>query len=211
LYTIENERAMDFDLENKLVFLLEQNGPSRINPLARQIMRRAELMNLFTFTVLKRSVSLVHGFALLIRTQYFVCTAPLVRLQLDNLLRFSAAFLVDDQNQFVLDILGGKEIRQLKNRLGKKMCDSYLQDALVTSFPTIKMVYKTASGYIHLSDAHFFNAMRLNEKENVEGYTGPDDPLVENETYRDATDAMISISSSLLDMIAGWIDTQAES
>jgi hypothetical protein len=47
-------------------------------------------VDLIANAVIKRSLALIAGFCTLIRAKNFICAAPLVRLHLDSLLRFSA-------------------------------------------------------------------------------------------------------------------------
>jgi hypothetical protein len=200
------------ELEERLVFL-EESNQSHIN-FALRVAEQTESINIYTFMVLRRSLSLVFGFTTMIRERNFLCAAPLIRLQIDNLLRLRAAFLVTDQSQFVADVIQGKEVRQIKDRLGNKMCDAYLQDVLSGDYFWLKETYKKTSGYIHLSDAHFFNTIRFSEsgeEGSIEGYIGPDDQFVGNEIYHEAVEDMIEITYSLLSYIHDWIASKGKS
>ena len=59
-------------------------------------------LDLLASAVLKRSMALIDGFSAMIRAENFICAAPLVRLQLDNLLRFSASWMVEKPHDLVL-------------------------------------------------------------------------------------------------------------
>jgi hypothetical protein len=198
---------MEQELEERIEYFLKTSKQPHIN-LALRVSSMSESINVYEFMVLKRSASLVFGFATMLRERNFLCAVPLIRLQIDNLLRFRAAFLVDNQNKFVEDVIGGKEVRQLSDRLGNKMHDAYLQDVLSESYPWLKNIYKTSSSYIHLSDTHFLNTIRLSKsgpEGTIEGYIGPDDQLVSNQDYAQAVEDMILISNSLLMFIDDWI------
>ena len=58
-------------------------------------------MDLIALPVLNRSTRLVSGFTTLIREENYLCAIPLIRLQLDNSLRFYATFLVSSIDTFV--------------------------------------------------------------------------------------------------------------
>jgi hypothetical protein len=164
-------------------------------------------IDIYSLMVLRRSISLVYGFTELIRSNNFMCAVPLIRFQIDNLLRFRAAFLVDNQSKFVVDVLQGKEVRKLKDRSGKNMTDAYLQDLLENEYSWLKEVYKKTSGYIHLSESHFYNTLRSKkngQKGTVEIYIGPDDKMVNDLEYEQATEDMINATHALLTFLVNW-------
>jgi hypothetical protein len=166
-------------------------------------------LKLLASSVLKRSVSLVFGFTSLIRERNFICAASLIRLQLDNLLRFRAAFMVANPDQFVVDVISGKEVRNLVNRNGEKMTDAFLQRALASEYPWLQHLYKATSGYIHFSEQHFLNTMKITGHEEdiarFQAYIGPDDKFVDSEAYDGAIEDMISTTHALLDFLAHWV------
>jgi len=197
---------MQQTLEQRLAFL-EGSKHSHFN-IAKRICGQIEPIGIYALMVLKRSLSLIFGFAKMIRDRNFLCAAPLIRLQIDNLLRFHAAFLASNQSQFVIDVIQGKEVRQLKDCTGKKMTDAYLQDVLSTQYPWLKATYKKTSGYIHLSEEHFFNTVRARsagQEGAIEAYIGPDDKLVSDEIYQQALEDMILVSNSLLTYLVNWV------
>jgi len=164
-------------------------------------------IDIYSLMVLRRSISLVYGFTELIRSNNFMCAVPIIRFQIDNLLRFRAAFLVDNQSKFVVDVLQGKEVRKLKDRSGKNMTDAYLQDVLENEYAWLKEVYKKTSGYIHLSESHFYNTLRSKkngQKGTVEIYIGPDDKMVNDLEYEQATEDMINATHALLTFLVNW-------
>lgn len=106
--------------------------------------------------LLNRSTKLVSGFLTLIKEQNYLCAIPLIRLQLDNALRYYATALVDNPDGLVLDFLKGKPINKMKDRKHQQMRDGYLADQLNKELPGVKSIYTSTSGYVHLSDKHFF-------------------------------------------------------
>jgi hypothetical protein len=193
-------------LEERLAFLVESKH-SHYN-IAKRMPSQIEPMDIYAFMVLKRSLSLVFGFASMIRDRNFLCAAPLMRLQIDNLLRFRAAFLVSNQSQFVVEVIRGKQVRKLKDRTGKEMTDAHLQDVMSSEYPWLKDAYKKTSGYIHLSEEHFFNTVRASsngQEGAIQAYIGPDDKLVGAEIYQQALEDMILVTHSLLTYLADWV------
>lgn len=198
---------MEDEIESRLHFLEEsRNSHYRIVEVMH-ISEGFSLLDMFAWMVLKRSISLVYGFVALIRAKNFISAAPLVRLQIDNLLRFRAAFLVADSDEFIHSILSGTPIRGLKDIDEKKMTDAYLQRKFLSEYPWIQEMYKKTSGYIHLSEEHFFNTVRASGKGEgaIEAYIGPDDRMVSSEIYSEAVETMILITHSLLSYMGEWV------
>src|ERR1700730_8800825 len=98
-------------------------------------------LDFLAFAVLNRSVCLASGFVTLIRANNLIAAAPLVRLQLDNNLRFFASSLVDQPHDFAMKVLGGTRIDKMKDRSGKRLRDSYLVELLSSHHPWITLVY----------------------------------------------------------------------
>ena len=196
---------MNNTINERLAFL-EESKDSHFT-ITQKLSGEIEPIDIYAFMVLKRSISLVFGFIELIRQKNFICAAPLIRLQIDNLLRFRASFLVDDQSLFVVEVLQGKEVRNIKDRLGRNMTDIYLQNALINEYSWLKGTYKNTSGYVHLSDKHLFNTLRkgASGKEGaLDIYIGPDDKMVNDEVYEGAIEDMILVTHALLTFIANW-------
>lgn len=197
---------MENIIAERLEFL-EQSKESHFN-ITKLISRQIEPIDIYAFMVLKRSISLVFGFTNLIRNKNFISAAPLIRLQIDNLLRFRAAFFVDNQSEFVVNVLKGKAVRRIKDRWGKNMTDAYLQDLLADEYLWLKATYKNTSGYVHLSEKHFYNTLRANEKSDeaiLDIYIGPDDKMVSNEIYIEAVENMIQVTHALLTFLSDWV------
>jgi hypothetical protein len=197
-----SERRLDFLEESRHShFAVVQTLPHPIQPI-----------HLLALAVLKRSISLVYGFTGLMKAQNFICAVPLIRFQLDNLLRFRAAFMVTDRGRFVVDMLSGKAVRNLTDNRGKKMTDGHLQGALSTEYTWLKDIYKKTSGYVHLSEQHFFNAIEF--KQDREGsllsYVGPEDKLVSADAYSEAIETMILVTHELLQCV-GKLSGQRDS
>ena len=89
-------------------------------------------MDLLTVTVSHRALCLISGFCLMIRNENFICAASLVRLLLDNLLRYSAAWIVDDSDEFALSVIAGKRVKDITDTEGKQMTDRYLVKKMAT-------------------------------------------------------------------------------
>ena len=180
--------------------------------------------DLFLCSVIKRSLSLSTGFITMIRDQNFICAAPLIRLQLDSALRVFAGFIVDNPRKFAEDVIKGEEIRNMKDRNGKQMTDWYLRNQLTSDslrnlranpddfnnkkYAWVEAVYKNTSGYIHLSDKHFFNT--IHPSDHSDGYIqiSPKDVNISDEFYLDAISAFRASTEIIADFVHGWTFTK---
>jgi hypothetical protein len=197
---------MDNAIENRLTFLEESRHTHY--SIAREVsgFQGDNLLNIFGWMVLKRSISIVYGFTALIRSHNLICAAPLVRLQIDNLLRFRAAFLVDDSREFVFRVLSGTPVRNMRDRDNRRLTDDYLQQRLSLEYPWLQDLYRRTSGYIHLSDEHFLNTVRASGRGEggIEAYIGPDDQLVSPEIYSEVVETMVIVTHALLTYLGNW-------
>jgi hypothetical protein len=159
---------------------------------------------------LNRSLNLMYGFFDLLKARNFIAAAPLVRLQLDNVLRFSAAWYVDDPADFAEKVIQGARVRDLQARDGQRMTDRYLLNKVAATHPWVTNVYEQTSGYIHLSDKHIYNAVRR-EGEGHHGFKiAVGDDFIPMEIYAEATEAFMEITKVLFSYMRGWGDWKRE-
>lgn len=142
---------------DKLLSQLESCKTTLLNSLLG--MMQADNRALYTNDLLlsavgNRAISLIDGFLLLAKSDNYLCALPLIRLQLDNSLRFYATSLVEDSNDFFNHFASGEPIRNYRSKDGKKLSDNYLATQLELKIPGIKDIYRKTSSYIHLSDQH---------------------------------------------------------
>ncbi len=183
--------------------------------VGEKIMRAADgklyPMDLFSFAVMNRSLCLMSGFCDLIEKHNFIAAAPLIRMQLDNLLRYRAAWLVKDLHDFAMEVFKGTKINTLKDKDGRKLKDGYLIESLAQEYPQLKNVYEHTSGYIHLSDKHFANALsKPNESEHtVVIKISSMDEAIPDSGYLEALMAFMEITGILFRYLKGWEVTKA--
>lgn len=168
-------------------------------------------MDFIAMSVIKRSMSLIGGFITMIRNENFICAAPLVRLQLDNALRFYATTLVKDPNAVAIAFIKGTPIKEYRDhKTNKKLYDWFLVDSLSKYYPWIKSVYEHTSGYIHLSEKHFFNVSGIKnvEERTIEFVSGEKDHFISEEERIEATEAMTHITELVLTLLQSWTNTK---
>jgi len=168
-------------------------------------------LDLLAAAVLNRSINLIPAFIQLIKSKNMIAAAPLLRLQLDNCIRFHGAWLVEEPHDFATAVMKGEHIGRLKDRNGKKMTDRYLLTCFKEEFPWITNVYEQTCGYIHLSNAHISNIFigssteddRVREFKIGTGDNFPDDSL-----HEEAVEAFIAATKAMFHYITGWIETK---
>lgn len=172
-------------------------------------------MDLLAVGALNRSKAQISGFRTMLEARNMICAGALLRLQLDTALRFFASFIVDEPHTFALDILAGKQVRDLHSHDGKRMTDAYLVRRLGATHEWVPRVYERTSGYVHLSSNHLMSAIFPNEdaKGKVERrftmkVSDEDKPLPE-EIYIEAADAFCAATDILLKYVHGWAFTKA--
>src|SRR4051812_27643367 len=97
-------------VENKL---LELEGFRRkLFDLGKQMFESGKVglyqLDLLATAVMDRGLSLIFGFTSQIRANNFTCAAPLVRMHLDNVLRFYAAYISEDCHEFTMKVFKGE-------------------------------------------------------------------------------------------------------
>jgi hypothetical protein len=181
--------------------------------MGAEIMRAASgqmyTLDILAIAVLNRSACLLTGFCDLIDHRNFVAAAPLLRLQLDNLLRFHGAWLVEDPHKFSQEVLKGTHIRNLRDRDGSLMTDCHLVNKLSEQYPVMKSVYEHTSGYIHLSDKHIFNSLgKLKEDGTFHMKVSTSDDFIKERDYLEALRAFFEITGVLFSYMKGWALTK---
>ena len=94
----------------------------------------------FAIGVINRSLSLISGFTLLLKSKNYIGAAHLARPHLDNFLRFYAVWLVDNPHDFAMKVMGGVMIKSIQDKDGKQLSDSYLVKVASIEYPWIKNV-----------------------------------------------------------------------
>jgi len=166
--------------------------------------------DIFVTAVYKRSMSLIDGFIKTIPDNFF-CAAPLIRLQLDNALRVSAANRVNvNIHEFATDVLNGKSIRSMQDRETKqKLQDRVLVDQLKQLFPEIEQLYKETSGYIHFSEKHILNTISIDSTSGkISAHISDKDKFITDGMRVDAVDSMLSVTNILLWQLGNWTFTK---
>ncbi len=117
--------------------------------------------DLFFIAVMARSYGLADGFISAFDSWNPAVMAPLVRLQIDSLVRVSYLAKAPKVDDVALYLIGGGEFRGLKDADGKNLSDRRLIEHAEEIHPWIDDVYKATSGWIHFSPAHISAAVQV--------------------------------------------------
>jgi len=158
----------------------------------------------FGMGVARRSLAMSSGFRSMIEQRNALCALPMVRMQLDTVLRLYAAYFVTDHQKFCRDVLGGKQIDHMKSDDGKLMKDSYLRDRVAQRNPWVVNVYKLTSGWVHLSSRHIFEAMRMGDDHSFEMIIGPNDAKREPEDYHEPMRCVHHLNLMIKTALEDW-------
>jgi hypothetical protein len=117
-------------------------------------------MAAIVISIIQRSFSHIDGFIEMIERRNVYCAIPILRLQVDNMLRLSAFDLVDDHARLTNSILQNTPLQKIRARDGNALTDAHLCRHLSVAYPWIERVYKDACGFVHFSGSHIFAAIR---------------------------------------------------
>ncbi|MDT0645036.1 hypothetical protein RM553_19550, partial [Zunongwangia sp. F363] len=128
---------------------------------------------IFSTSILNRTLNLNRGYVSLINSNNYIAAAPLVRLNLDSLLRLFASTQSEYTiNEFCKKVREGESIRKMNYFKNKKI--KLRDNELVKLIKNIKGckwtkdVYETGSGFIHLSHQHIYSSIKF-EKNRISG------------------------------------------
>jgi hypothetical protein len=164
--------------------------------------------DILAFSVLERSLQLLKGFCLLMRNGGYVCAVPLLRMQLDSGLRFSAVVTMDDPHRTAQLVMDGKALRDIKGMDGEKMTDTLLVKRLSVNNPQIQDVYDAACSYVHFSKEHFVlfaaRSKKISKDGNREICIGDDDAHIPMGNKLGLINDFKVITKAVLNLVEHW-------
>lgn len=162
-------------------------------------------------TVLERALNLIKGFELLLNGGSYACGAGLLRMQLDNRLRFNGVATSGDPHGIASSMLSGTPLRQIKHCGGEKMTDKFLLELLSKRDGDVQKIYELASGYIHLSEQHFFHVMmrsKCDEEGMREFRIFDEDSYLPDDHKTNLAEAFAVTCRGVIDVIEHWINNR---
>ncbi|WP_372938273.1 hypothetical protein [Seonamhaeicola sp.] len=193
---------MNEELSNKLKEL--KNEDKKLINTGKKLFEKIghTEFTLFCFSVLNRTINLNRGYITLVEDGNYIAAAPLVRLNLDSLLRIFASIQSEfDIEVFANKVRHGTKIRDISHHknIKHKLTDTKLVKLLkeIKGFKWVDKIYDAGSGYVHLSNQHFYSSIRIKESEKVEAIIRKTDEFVTDEEKIAGTFYMIQSSRGI--------------
>lgn len=166
-----NNDVSEHDL--KLIFEAIEKLNKDLNILACEIFtietdkKLLSKPSVFIFSAINRAIALNKGYIDLSKSENYITSINLLRLQADNCMRVYAVSLVEDRGKFFEEVLEGKHIRNMLDAEGNKMTDYFLSNELDKHFSGFKSLYDNTSGFIHFSNNHLNLNKKSTEKDGI--------------------------------------------
>ncbi len=158
-------------------------------------------------SVLNRSLELLDGFLLLARNGKYGCCMAMLRMQLDNILRFYGILITEDPHKTSNSIFSGTPLSKIKDKSGNYLKDFYLVECLSKNNEWVSRIYKLCSSYIHLSDQHIFQLLsRAEDAGNGEKrfYIGSGDDHIDKEHRLELVNAFVIVTEGVFKLFDEW-------
>ena len=153
------------------------------------------------FGLLNRNLGLLRAMPSLVTDRNIHALAPLIRVQLDGLLRLHAYRIVESMQDLATHVMAGNSLRKFKDRDGNPLTDKHLVKNLEAELPWVEPVYDTLSGWVHLSESHVFSAVGPGKTEGSFVAAVGDQEDIPDSLFIEATDAIKAIHAATADLL----------
>jgi hypothetical protein len=166
-------------------------------------------VDVFLAACMSRSYSIVDGFLDAWDNWNIVVAAPLLRMQLDTLVRVSYLTRAPRADEVAMEILRGGEFRKFKDTEGKTLTDKRLGQWAAPHHPWVADVYNATSGWVHLSPAHVGATWRFEESNDPDtlGHLIGATPVRPEQIPRSALQELIGAITKATEELFGYIET----
>lgn len=166
-------------------------------------------LDLLFLAAINRSRSYTGAFLELMKKENYLAAVPMIRQQVDSILRLSASRLVKNPHEFAQRVLAGEAIRKIKDMHGNKMTDAYLLTTFKHENPWIEGVYSAGSGFIHLSEKHIFGILTdINDDGVFNICISETQSFVPEGNRIEAVEAFYQSVMSIFELCDSWIFTK---
>jgi hypothetical protein len=110
----------------------------------------------FMSSAINRAININRGFIALTKDDNYSCAIPLMRLMIDNCMRFWAISLVDDKHEYIRVWGSGEKIKSIKDRTGNKLTDKYLAKSFGLQYKGVDKTYNNACAFVHFSEQNLY-------------------------------------------------------
>lgn len=149
-----NEETLNLLFENILELNRLLNEEIKQLSEAEYNKNRIYKLSSIYISLINRAVELNNGYISLFNLKNYITAISLLRIQIENCLRFHGLRILDNLPNAFDDFLSGKELRDMTGNNGKKLYDSYLAKELDNLYPDFKFneLYKQYCAIIHFSN-----------------------------------------------------------
>jgi hypothetical protein len=162
------------------------------------------MTDLFLIAAVKRSLDLVAAIGLLIEQWNYSAMAPLVRLQVDSLLRLHYLSNAKDREQNIKRVIDGSSFRQLKDESGQKLTDARLLELAETDYPWLRAMYEETSKAVHFTVGHMTVPLVFHERPHVSVDMDVGLSRWTEDRIRECLHGTVIVSSEILRMANTW-------
>ncbi len=156
--------------------------------------------------IAKRCIDLNDAISILSNKWNFVASAPLLRIQLDNLLKLVYLKSTNFSDVFCKEVIEGKSFLDLKDVDGKKLSDARLRDYARKEYPWIDGLYKELSKHVHFSDKHMFLTINsVGEDRTSTFFIGKGNETWPEEEVNAFLSAAARIMQEILAIVEVWV------
>lgn len=168
-------------------------------------------LDTFFIGLAQRSYELINGFISMLDEANFSVMAPILRMQIDNLMRASYVSRSSNPDQIASEFLNGVEFRKMKDGKGQTLMDHILKDEALQFHPWIGDVYSKTSGWIHFSPAHVYTSLKTERTSDgtlvkVHFPRSADD--LSEEALEDISFALVKVSQELIPYFNSWYEVK---
>ena len=161
--------------------------------------------DLIIFGIMDRSIGLVEAMPQLLADGNVHAFAPLLRVQLDSLLRLHAFQIVPSRDELASHVIGGKALKNFKDVNGNKLTDRHLGNSLKSELPWVERMYDDLCGWVHFSESHVFAAASEgNQQDTIEVGIGSYRKKVGPGLIDEATQATKAIHEAIVSVVGAY-------
>jgi hypothetical protein len=130
----------------------------------------------FMSSAINRAMNINRGFITLTKDDNYSCAIPLMRLMIDNCMRFWGITLVDDKHEYIKVWGSGERISSIKDRNGYKLSDKHLSECFALLYRGVDKTYNDACAFVHFSEQNLYITAKVDKQKErrvdlrIDGY-----------------------------------------
>lgn len=130
----------------------------------------------FMASAIDRAMNINRGYIALTKDDNYSCAIPLMRLMIDNCMRFWGISLVEDKHEYIRVWGSGEKISSIKDRGGKKLTDKYLSERFDLLYKGVDKTYHDACAFVHFSEQNLYITAKADKQKErrvnlkIDGY-----------------------------------------